>query len=168
MKPGTLYSGEGLISPPTLHSLKSHLPLWTQSGHAAEGGLRLKGSDYFLSQWQFTSLGKLAGFTSTTLLFGSEMSSSWVFSYWNDGKWTRGEGDKIKSMTLGAVAGFENLFVLGSFGTLGLVILMCQASVSSAVTWEEHNNYTQRSQGCWEELKEVNPCENVWRRLKQC
>lgn len=63
-----------------------------------------------------------------------------MFSYWNEGKWTGGEGDKIKSMTLRAVAGFENLFVLGSSGTLGLVILTCQASVSSAVTWEEHNN----------------------------
>lgn len=108
------------------------------------------------------------GFTSTPHLFGSEMSSSWMFSCWNEGKWTRGEGDKNKSMTLRAVAGFENLFVLGSSGALGLVILTFQASVSSAVTWEEHNNYTQRSQGCWEELKEVNPCENVWQRLKQC
>lgn len=73
-----------------------------------------------------------------------------------------------QSMTLKAVAGFENLFALGSSGTPGPVILTCQASVSSTVTWEVHNSYTQRNQGCWEELKQVNLCENVWRRLKQC
>lgn len=84
------------------------------------------------------------------------------------GKMGMGRWEYKQSMTLRAVAEFENLFALGSSGTLGLVTLTCQASVSSTVTWEVHNSYTQRNQGCWEECKQDSLGENIWQRLKQC
>ena len=57
------------------------------------------------------------------------------------------------SMTLRAVAGFENLFALSSSGTLGLVILTCQASVSPTVTWKYIISIPKEVRGVGKNLK---------------
>ena len=129
----TLVHSQALIAPPISYSVTIWLPQnW---GWIGVNTACIPGDT------------RLGSFSSSSLVFGSEMSSSGCLPVGMRKLGSRGGGGVNKVWPWEAVAKSENLATLALLGILGLVPLDCPASVSSPVPWDLHNNRYPRKPG---------------------